>query len=257
MLDSLPIWLIGVLVVGLALVAYEVGFRAGRWWQDRMPGEQEGPGGVLVGSILALMAFLLAIAMGMASDRFDARRELVLGQANAIDTVYLRAGYLADPTSEQIQELVREYAPLQVASADQQVNEANSARSIELQQQMWSITQAMIRDSGGSDVIATYVESLNDMINAHESRVTAAIYGRVPATVLELLILGAILSIGVVGYSAGITEKRSMITAVVLVVALGATIMLVIDLDRPRDGFISVSQQPILDVIQQIGATPP
>jgi hypothetical protein len=28
---------------------------------------------------------------------------------------------------------------------------------------------------------------------------------------------------------------------------------LVIDLDRPRNGFIQVSQQPILDVMNQIG----
>ena len=258
MLDSLPIWLIGVLIVVLSLVAYEVGFRAGRWWQDRLPGEQEGPSGVMVGSLLALIAFLLAVTMGMASDRFDHRRTLVLDQANAIDTVYLRAGYLAEPTASQIRALVREYAPLQVGTtSDLQKIEANAAQSIELQQQMWSITEAMIRDTGGSDVIATFVESLNDLINTHESRVTAVIYGRVPSTVLLLLIAGAILSIGVVGYSAGVTEKRSLITAVVLIIALGATIMLVIDLDRPRDGFITVSQQPILDVIQQIGATPP
>ena len=69
--------------------------------------------------------------------------------------------------------------------------------------------------------------------------------------------MGSILAIGVVGYSAGITEKRSVITAVVLVIALAATVTVVIDLDRPRDGLITVSQQPILDVIQQIGATPP
>ena len=59
-----------------------------------MPGEQEGPTGLLVGSILALLAFLLAVTMGMASDRFDARRAVVLDEANAIGTTYLRAGYL-------------------------------------------------------------------------------------------------------------------------------------------------------------------
>ena len=50
-------------------------------------------------SILALLAFLLAITMGMASDRFDTRRGLVLEEANAIQTTYLRAGYLPEPPS--------------------------------------------------------------------------------------------------------------------------------------------------------------
>ena len=86
LLDSLPIWGVLALFALLALLLYEVGFRIGRWWQDRTPEESEGPTGMLVGSILALMAFLLAITMGMATDRFDTRRGLVLAEANAVGT---------------------------------------------------------------------------------------------------------------------------------------------------------------------------
>ena len=79
----------------LGLLVYELGFRVGRWRQERTPEVvEEGPTGVLVGSLLALMAFLLAVTMGMASDRFDTRRGLVLEEANAIGTTYLRAGFL-------------------------------------------------------------------------------------------------------------------------------------------------------------------
>ena len=97
LLDSIPIPLVFLLIVAVLLIGFELGFRGGRWWQDRTPGEQEGPTGTLVGSLLALMAFLLAITMGMASDRFDSRRGLVLAEANAIGTTYLRAGYLPAP----------------------------------------------------------------------------------------------------------------------------------------------------------------
>ena len=65
---------------------------------------------------------------------------------------------------------------------------------------------------------------------------------------LLLLLAGSALSLGMVGYSAGLRERRSVITAVVLVVALGAVLMLVVDLDRPQEGLINVSQQAILDV---------
>ncbi|HVQ22057.1 MAG TPA: hypothetical protein VMT36_02185, partial [Candidatus Saccharimonadia bacterium] len=67
LLDSIPIPLVFVLIAVVLLVAFEVGFRVGRWWQDRTPEETEGPTGTLVGSLLALTAFLLAITMGMAS----------------------------------------------------------------------------------------------------------------------------------------------------------------------------------------------
>ncbi len=74
LLDQFAVPMVFVLFAIVSLLFYEVGFRIGRWWQDRMPGEQEGPTDMLVGSLLALMAFVLAITMGMAADRFDARR---------------------------------------------------------------------------------------------------------------------------------------------------------------------------------------
>src|SRR3954467_9443563 len=101
--DFLPIWAVAVLLVLFCLVAYEVGFRLGRWWQERTPGEQEGPTGVLIGSILALLAFLLAITTGMASDRFDTRRGFVIEQAADLRVAYLEAGYLPAPADAQIQ----------------------------------------------------------------------------------------------------------------------------------------------------------
>ena len=101
-LDSLPIAGVFVAFAVIGLIVYEVGFRIGRWWQRRTPEEQEGPTGMIVGSLFALMAFLLAITMGMASDRFDTRRGLVLAEANSVGTTYLRAGYLPEPASSQI-----------------------------------------------------------------------------------------------------------------------------------------------------------
>ena len=115
LLDSLPILAVFGVFALISMLCYEAGFRLGRWWQDREPGEQEGPTGMLVGSILALLAFLLAVTMGMASDRFDTRRAVVLEEANAIGTTYLRAGYLPEPASSEIRELLREYVPLRIA----------------------------------------------------------------------------------------------------------------------------------------------
>ena len=60
-----------------------------------------------------------------------------------------------------------------------------------------------------------------------------------------------------VGYSAGLAGRRSVLSAVVMVVALGAVLVLVIDLDRPQDGFLTVSQQPLIDVQRVIGAPTP
>src|SRR3954454_17849974 len=250
--DGVPIWVIAVVLILFCLAAYEVGFRLGRWWQHRTPGEQEGPSGVLGGSLLALLAFMLAIATGMASDRFETRRDFVIEQANNIRVAYLQAAYLPAPANDQMQRLIREYAPLQIGTSDAAQVQQNVARSAELDAQMWSITQEVAR-TGSNDVIAEFVGSMSEVTKIHQRRLNAAFNVRVPTTILWLLIGGAILSIGMVGFGAGVTEQRSVITAVVLIIALGATILLVLDLDNPRDGFITVSQQPLVSLVNDLG----
>jgi hypothetical protein len=68
-----------------------------------------------------------------------------------------------------------------------------------------------------------------------------------------LLLGGSVLTLLMVGYSAGLTRRRSVLSAVVLVVALGAVLALVVDLDRPQGGLLRVNQQPLIDLQQQIG----
>ncbi len=256
-LDSLSIPAIVALFAVVSLIGYELGFRVGRWWQDREPGEQEGPTGVIVGGLLGLMAFLLAITMGMASDRFDNRRGLVVAEANAIGTAYLQADYLPQPASEQLKGLLREYLPLRIVdegiAGDPSQVAARLKRSAELRQEMWALQAAAAQSGYNPDLLSSLGDSLAEVVSVAESRVVAGVYARVPETVLLLLLGGSVLSLVMLGYSAGLTRRRSLLSAVVLIVALGAVTALVIDLDRPQDGFLTVSQQALRDVQTWIG----
>ena len=252
-LEDVPVLVIFAVFAVISFIAYEIGFQIGHWYQARSPGVQEGPTGVLVGSILALLAFLLAITMGMASDRFDTRRGLVLDEANAMQTTYLRAGYLPEPASSEIRNLLREYVPLRVAPADRATLVANIQRSEELLQQMWSVAEAEAKVTQQGDLMAAFIESLNETIDLNESRIAAGVYARVPASILWLLVIGSVLTLAMVGYSAGLTKRRDLLSAIVLILALGAVLALVVDLDKPREGFVQVSQQPIIDLQEEIG----
>src|SRR4051794_11822881 len=95
-LDALPIWAVYVLTVLIAVLMAEVGYRLGSWWHKRSEKDEpnkEGVVGALVGATLAMLAFLIVFVNGFAAERFDARRHLVLEEANAIGTTYLRAGF--------------------------------------------------------------------------------------------------------------------------------------------------------------------
>ena len=252
LLDTLPVPLVFVAFAIVTMICYEVGFRLGRWWQVRTPGEQEGPTGMLVGSILALLAFLLAVTMGMAADRFDARRALVLAEANAIGTAYLRAGYLPEPASSQARELLRQYVPLRIVT-DADDLQADIDQSNAILAKLWTVTEGVAKTRRLRRRRDLCRIGQRDDRYPREAGSRRASTRECPETVILLLIVGAALSLGMVGYSAGLTGRRSLLSAVVLVIALGAVIMIVVDLDRPREGFIQVSQQPLLDLQQQIG----
>lgn len=251
-LDSLPIY--GVFLVFLlgAAVISEAGYRVGNWWQLRTPGEKEGPTAMIVGSLLGLLAFLLAVTMGMASDRFDSRRAMIVTEANAIGTTYLRANFLPEADARESRRLLLEYASLRTpADAPKDVPE-RIARSLKIHADLWAIAERLAHAMPQSVVLALYIDALNEMIDVHESRVTVAIYGRLPGTVFLLLLITSILTLAMVGYSAGLTGRRSPPTAIVMMLVLGAVITLLLDLDRSRGGLVKVNQQPLFDLQQQM-----
>ena len=257
LLDRLPVGGIFLVFAVITLACFEIGFRIGRWWQDRLPGEQEGPTDMLIGSLLALMAFVLAITMGMAADRFDARRGLVLAEANAIGKAYLEADYLPQPYADDMRALLREYLPLRVVTEDTTDIQAKDSASMALHEEMWAITAEVAQSGHSPDLMSSFGDSITELVSLSQTRVVAGGFARGPAPLMLLLLRGSALSLGMVGYNGGLARHRSVLSAVVMILALGAVTTLVVDLDRPQEGIINVSQQALLDVQAWIGEPAP
>jgi len=189
LLDPIPIGIVFILFIVISLLCFEIGFRVGVWWQAREPGEQEGPTDLLVGSLLGLIAFVLAITMGLAVDRHDARRGLVVEEANAIATAYQRADYLPTENAGQLKALLRAYLPLRIVEDPNEVP-ANIVKSADLAQQMWSIEARVAQTGYYPDLMSSLGESLNQLVTVSEQRIVAGVYTRVPQPI-TLLLLGA------------------------------------------------------------------
>jgi hypothetical protein len=252
-LASLPIALVFAIVVAVSLLAYEAGFRFGREREAGAPADSEGASGLVAGSLLALFAFLLAFTMGMAADRFQARRDLVLQEANSIETTYLRAGFLPEPERTQVRNLLREYVPLRIAVEGIDQLRANDEHSGEVQDRIWTLTEAVAARAPESEVLGTYIVSLNEMIDVENARLVVGVYGRLPDSVIGVLLIGGALSIFVLGYHAGIGRRRSPTSTVLFILVLSVVVTLIVDLDWPRGGFISVSQDALINLQAELG----
>ena len=108
-LDALPLFGLFIFILLVVLLSVECGYRLGKYRRSRSEQEKEAPVGTMVGATLGLLAFILAFTFGLAAARFDARRQVLLDEANAIGTTYLRAGILPEG-GEQIR-TVRKWPP--------------------------------------------------------------------------------------------------------------------------------------------------
>ena len=70
--------------------------------------------GVLVAGLLGLLAFVLALTLSFASDRFSERRTGALAEVNAIGTAWLRAKAIGQPRGDEIARLLEQYTALRI-----------------------------------------------------------------------------------------------------------------------------------------------
>ena len=106
-------------MVVVVLIAAEIGFRIGIWLQDRNPDSGDTRmTGTVVGGMLGLMAFLLAFTIGIVINFQGERRAMVVEEANAIGTAWLRAGFLDEPDLSSSRTLLQEYTQIRIDAAE-------------------------------------------------------------------------------------------------------------------------------------------
>lgn len=250
-LDILPLWGIYVLTVIVLLLSIEGGFRLGIFFQKRNPDQAETSVGTMVGASLAFLSFFLALTTSSAVNIYNQRRTLVISEANAIGTTYLRAEYLEDAISIPSRRLLREYVDVRLSARNPDNLASALARTEEIHQELWSMAVEAARNNP-SPVISLYIASLNEMIDIHTLRLNASLVYRVPPPILLGIYIVAMLTMGLVGLHTSYTGKRNFLALVVMVLILSLVFFLISDLERSQSGLIQVSSRSLLDLQQQL-----
>lgn len=244
-LDVLPLWALLVAIVLLVLIAVEAGYRLGK--SGRTEKDEDTPVGEMVGATLGLLAFLLAFTFGLAASRYDTRRQLLLDEANAIGTTYLRAGMLPEGRDE-IRSLLRQYVDIRLEAVQPGKTQASIRRSEMLQKQLWESAVPIAQKNPGSIVVGLYIQSLNEVIDLHAKRLTAGVRNRIPLAIWGALYGVTVLSFAALGYHAGLSRTRRSPAILPVALTFAVVIWLIADLDRPQEGALTVSQQAMIDL---------
>jgi hypothetical protein len=246
-LYSIDAGLVALALLMAMLATVEAAFRYGR---RRDPKEYERSSTVfstLMGAALALLGLLLAFSFAMASARYDLRKSIILKEANAIGTAWLRTDLAAAEDQGKLKQLLRDYVDVRLQAYQNGLSSAKAAgtdaRSNALQQQLWAIASAGLQREKTVNH-SLLVQSFNDMIDV-SSEQGDALANHVPESVLWLLMVSALLSAALSGYACGAIGHRNLLATTVFAVLVTLVIFVILDLDRPQRGLITLSKHPM------------
>jgi hypothetical protein len=192
------------------------------------------------GALFALFGLLVAFSFSGAETRLDARRDMIVQEANAIGTAYLRLDVLPPEDQPELKARFRNYVDARIAYYIKLLDvEAAEERAhvLELQSQIWTeASRAAIR-APDSRVAILLLPALNEMIDITTAR-EAATRMHVPIPIFALL---GILSLAC-GFLAGIGLEHSGKVGNIYVFAFAGTMAMaayvILNIEFPRLGFV-------------------
>ena len=266
-MDLLKSWIEGApllvlsLVIVVTVVLAAIAGQMTRRWHDRGPqprhregGEQEG---YIVSGVLGLLALLMGFTFALAVDRFETRRALVLAEANAIGTTYLRTQLLEEPHRARISGLLIAYTDNRLALARANRGEAGAQALVDennrLVTGLWTATASAFQTIKGLDFSSAYLESMNLLIDLDASR-KAARNAHVPTEVFVILVVYLAVTAAVLGYV--LVGPRGRSAAAFMLALLLMSLLLIIDIDSPNRGGVRESQGPMLALQKMMKGQP-
>lgn len=219
----------------------EIGHRLGCHHRKIDPKSNQNWVSVVDGPILALLGLLVAFTFSAAADRFDARRKLIVEEANAVGTAYLRLDLLPSPDRDSLRQTFRNYLDSRIKTyalipdIDAALKEFDHSQC--LQQEIWKQAVPASQKTGTTLAGMQILPALNAMFDITITRFAATQF-HTPSIVFLLLISLAFVAALLAGYQMSSSPKRCWLHISLFVVTFTLAIYVIIDLESPRLGLI-------------------
>jgi hypothetical protein len=194
----------------------------------------------MVGAMLALLGFILAITFGTQLQRFDTGKQLLRSEASAIHQTWLLADMMPARYRDEARGILRDYVDVR---ADNRGDLSERiGRSERMQSALWRICLAGVAEMEEHYPRELLLESLNQLISLHEQRVAVSVREHMPVVFWIVLFALAILTFGLAGYQAGMAGSPRNAARPIAVVGFALLVLLIADLDRPGHGGLRFDQ---------------
>lgn len=235
------------LVAGI-VAAHELGF-----WLGSLAPETDEPFdrqvGLVRGSTAALVAFLIGFAFSGAAARFIDRLDIIVKEANAIGTAYLRADAIAEPQRGELKAALKEYTAdrVQLLSGERPDRiESLLAKVGGLHERMWHPAIKATQDN--APLMMIVLPPINEVIDLHSTHLALA-RRHLPLPILAVLLAATAISIGLMGFGNGRVGRRFSLIDSAYGVVLAVALWMTIDLDYPGIGIIKVGIGPVVETL--------
>ncbi|MFC0589054.1 hypothetical protein ACFFF7_06475 [Novosphingobium aquiterrae] len=256
MIGTVPLVLLGIVLMAAMLLAYEGGLRLHRSISHRADGgnSESSDEGYVLSGVFGLLALLMAFAFSLALGRFDERRALAVAEANAIGTMASRLALVGADQQQPLRQALSDYASARVATG----TAADTARwdrlgrdAGQLHDRFGSRLYQVIA-SGPADARTTLLVQAYDDLGDTAALRRSARAARLPEAVLALLAVYCMVGAGMLGYTIAASRAKHRIASGIFFLLLTAAFVTVLDLDRPRGGTIVVPQTELEDVARAL-----
>jgi hypothetical protein len=242
-LYDVPAPLISIILLILLLAIYILGHRV-RVRRYNILGDNDSKQlGTVSGTLVGLLALLLAFTFGMANNRFDATRELVMQEANEIGTAIKRVEAYPDSIQHVLKKALRNYVEMriqyyEVGHTEAQIHQAYLQSSDSLDK-IWKLAIEFNKQETDIELKAQFLPAVNDMMDIITARLVAR-ESTVPEPLLYFLFCLSLTVSFLLGYAD--TGKVDWIVAFGFTLMLSLTIYAILDIDRPRRGLITLDK---------------
>lgn len=206
---------------------------------DELPGT-----GAINGAVFALLGLILAFSFSGAASRFEHRRDLIVAEANAVGTAFLRIDLMPADARPALRDAFKRYIASRIAVYDQIGNEAafgrELRRSAAIQNEIWALAVAAgKRPEAAPGSNQSLLPALNEMIDLTATRAFATMMH--PPEVIHFMLIGlATISGFLAGLGLAADRRWPFVHPVSFALIMTGAIYVTIDLEYPRAGFIRV-----------------